>query len=51
MRYGANEMRIPVKSVALLVFDEMWHPFYVFQYFSVMIWCAGDSSRHHILQR
>jgi hypothetical protein len=31
MRYGANEMRIPVKSVAALIFDEMWHPFYVFQ--------------------
>ena len=31
MRYGANEMRIPVKSVGRLVFDEMWHPFYVFQ--------------------
>jgi hypothetical protein len=31
MRYGANEMRIPVKSVFKLIFDEMWHPFYVFQ--------------------
>jgi hypothetical protein len=31
MRYGTNEMRIPVKSVAKLIFDEMWHPFYVFQ--------------------
>lgn len=41
-RYGTNEMRIPVKGVAALVADEMWHPFYVFQYFSVVIWVAGD---------
>jgi cation-transporting ATPase 13A3/4/5 len=40
--YGTNEMSIPVKSVAALVADEMWHPFYVFQYFSVVIWVAGD---------
>ncbi|KIZ00480.1 hypothetical protein MNEG_7481 [Monoraphidium neglectum] len=43
MRYGANEMRIPVKGVARLVFDEMWHPFYVFQYFSIVVWVAGDN--------
>jgi cation-transporting ATPase 13A3/4/5 len=41
-RYGTNEMAIPVKSIAALVADEMWHPFYVFQYFSVVIWVAGD---------
>lgn len=41
-RYGTNEMRIPVKGVGALVADEMWHPFYVFQYFSVVIWVAGD---------
>jgi hypothetical protein len=35
-------MRIPVRSIAGLVFDEMWHPFYCFQYFSVIIWVAGD---------
>jgi hypothetical protein len=38
MRYGANEMAIPVKSIPTLVFDEMWHPFYVFQYFAVLVW-------------
>jgi cation-transporting ATPase 13A3/4/5 len=42
LRYGANEMRIPVKSIAALVADEMWHPFYVFQYFSILVWVAGD---------
>jgi hypothetical protein len=40
--YGTNEMAIPVKSVAALIADEMWHPFYVFQYFSIIIWVAGD---------
>lgn len=30
-RYGANEMRIPVKSLPMLIFEEMWHPFYCFQ--------------------
>lgn len=41
-QYGTNEMAIPVKSIAALVADEMWHPFYVFQYFSVIVWVAGD---------
>ena len=37
-RYGTYEMPIPVKSIPALVFDEMWHPFYVFQYFSIVVW-------------
>ena len=37
-RYGSNEMPIPVKSIPQLIFDEMWHPFYVFQYFSIYVW-------------
>lgn len=36
-------MRIPVKSLASLVFDEMWHPFYFFQYCSIFIWVVGDA--------
>ena len=43
LRYGANAMVVPVRPLASLVFDEMWHPFYVFQYFSVVVWVAGDS--------
>eukprot|EP00879_Flechtneria_rotunda_P018825 GHRR01019759.1.p1 GENE.GHRR01019759.1~~GHRR01019759.1.p1 ORF type:complete len:982 (+),score=342.10 GHRR01019759.1:311-3256(+) len=42
-RYGTNDMKIPVKSIAALVANEMWHPFYVFQYFSVIVWVAGDA--------
>lgn len=30
-------MAIPVKSIPMLIFDEMWHPFYVFQ---VRVWGA-----------
>ncbi|KAG2500541.1 hypothetical protein HYH03_001317 [Edaphochlamys debaryana] len=43
LRYGTNEMAIPVKSIFTLIFDEMWHPFYVFQYFSILIWIVGDA--------
>ena len=43
LRYGTNEMKIPVKSVLELVYDEMWHPFYVFQYFSILVWVVGDA--------
>lgn len=42
-QYGRNEMLIPVQSVASIIADEMWHPFYVFQYFSIIIWVAGDA--------
>lgn len=31
VRYGSNEMEIPVKSIPKLIFEEMWHAFYVFQ--------------------
>ncbi|GIL56505.1 hypothetical protein Vafri_11862 [Volvox africanus] len=43
LRYGKNEMTIPVKSIPMLIFHEMWHPFYVFQYFSILIWVVGDA--------
>jgi len=43
LRYGTNDMAIPVQGILALVADEMWHPFYVFQYFSVIIWMAGDA--------
>lgn len=37
--YGSNELNVPVKSILELVSEEMVHPFYVFQYASVAIWC------------
>lgn len=36
--YGANELVIPVSSVAALMGAEMIHPFFIFQYASVTIW-------------
>jgi len=46
MRYGPNEMRIPVKGVAKLIFDEMWHPFYVFQVgWGGVVGCVGGRLR------
>lgn len=38
--YEANELVIPVKSVPVLMAEEMIHPFFIFQYASVAIWCA-----------
>jgi hypothetical protein len=32
-RYGLNVMDIPVKSIPFLIFEEMWAPFFCFQYF------------------
>ncbi|GAB4820540.1 hypothetical protein N2152v2_007586 [Parachlorella kessleri] len=37
--YGSNELRVPVRSFFELLLVEMVHPFYVFQYASVTIWC------------
>lgn len=41
--YGSNEMWVPVASIPNLVLSEMWHPFYVFQYFSVLVWIVGEA--------
>lgn len=41
--YGANELVIPVKSPLALMGEEMIHPFFIFQYASVTIWCGGGS--------
>ena len=40
--YGSNEIVIAVKSILELVAEEMVHPFYVFQYASVAIWCLQE---------
>lgn len=31
--YGRNEMQLELKSPGQLVWEEMWHPYFVFQYF------------------
>lgn len=40
--YGPNVLRIPVASRLSLLAKEMMHPFYVFQYASVLIWCLEE---------
>ena len=40
--YGANQMTIPVSSIPELMVKEAVHPFYVFQYASVVIWAVCD---------
>eukprot|EP00201_Polytomella_parva_P017069 CAMPEP_0175055658 /NCGR_PEP_ID=MMETSP0052_2-20121109/10211_1 /TAXON_ID=51329 ORGANISM="Polytomella parva, Strain SAG 63-3" /NCGR_SAMPLE_ID=MMETSP0052_2 /ASSEMBLY_ACC=CAM_ASM_000194 /LENGTH=628 /DNA_ID=CAMNT_0016320545 /DNA_START=102 /DNA_END=1984 /DNA_ORIENTATION=+ len=41
--YGPNALPVPVRSLAALIVDEMWHPFYVFQYFSVLLWMIFEA--------
>lgn len=36
--YGENALVLPVPSVASLLFNEIFHPFYVFQMYSVVLW-------------
>jgi magnesium-transporting ATPase (P-type) len=38
MLFGANEIAIPEKPTSRLLLDEVLHPFYVFQIFSILLW-------------
>lgn len=40
--FGENTIEIEDKSIASLLVDEVLHPFYVFQVFSVLLWLADD---------
>ncbi|KAI0228224.1 hypothetical protein L0F63_006170 [Massospora cicadina] len=40
--FGRNELAIPKKSVGSLLVEEVLHPFYVFQAFSIILWCFED---------
>ncbi|XP_065220053.1 polyamine-transporting ATPase 13A3-like isoform X2 [Planococcus citri] len=40
--YGTNEIIIPQRGVVTLLFFEILNPFYVFQFFSFVIWCLDD---------
>lgn len=42
MIFGANNIEIKEKSVTQLLMDEVLHPFYVFQVFSIFLWLADD---------
>ncbi|KAJ3657587.1 hypothetical protein Zmor_009376 [Zophobas morio] len=40
--YGPNKIEIEVKSYWRLFIDEVFNPFYVFQVFSIILWCLDD---------
>jgi len=40
--FGANVAQIQQKSTLSFLLDEVLHPFYIFQVFSIILWCAED---------
>lgn len=40
--YGFNELNILVPSIPILLFREIFHPFFVFQLYSVILWFFED---------
>ncbi|EGW33290.1 uncharacterized protein SPAPADRAFT_55183 [Spathaspora passalidarum NRRL Y-27907] len=40
--FGENKIEIVDKSVGQLLVDEVLHPFYIFQVFSIFLWLADD---------
>lgn len=40
--FGDNSIQIQEKSIGQLLLDEVLHPFYVFQVFSIILWCADE---------
>lgn len=42
MLYGPNKIQVEVKSYWALFCEEIFNPFYVFQLFSMILWCFDD---------
>ncbi|CAG8503949.1 12192_t:CDS:10 [Ambispora gerdemannii] len=40
--FGKNLIDIEGKSTSQLLFDEVLHPFYIFQVFSIILWCMDE---------
>lgn len=40
--FGENNIEIEEKSITQLLMDEVLHPFYIFQIFSIFLWLADD---------
>ncbi|GAA6024141.1 hypothetical protein JCM10207_001596 [Rhodosporidiobolus poonsookiae] len=40
--FGRNAIEIEAKSVGALLMDEVLHPFYIFQIFSIALWSVDD---------
>ncbi|EEB08701.1 P-type ATPase P5 type [Schizosaccharomyces japonicus yFS275] len=40
--FGNNDIDLKVKSAGQLLVDEVLHPFYIFQVFSIVLWCMDS---------
>ncbi|QLG73601.1 hypothetical protein HG535_0F01110 [Zygotorulaspora mrakii] len=40
--FGKNHINLNVKTVSQILFDEVLHPFYVFQIFSIILWSLDE---------
>ncbi|CAG8735183.1 8843_t:CDS:2, partial [Ambispora leptoticha] len=40
--FGANLIDVEGKSTSQLLYDEVLHPFYIFQIFSIILWCTDE---------
>ncbi|XP_071840513.1 polyamine-transporting ATPase 13A3-like [Apostichopus japonicus] len=40
--FGKNNIVVKVKPILVMLFQEALHPFYVFQAFSVTVWCLNE---------
>ncbi|GAA5917468.1 hypothetical protein JCM6882_006480 [Rhodosporidiobolus microsporus] len=40
--FGSNAIEIEAKSIGTLLMDEVLHPFYIFQIFSIALWSVDD---------
>ncbi|GAA5949133.1 hypothetical protein JCM3765_004021 [Sporobolomyces pararoseus] len=40
--FGSNAIEIEAKSIGQLLMDEVLHPFYIFQIFSIILWSIDD---------
>ncbi|CAD8086125.1 unnamed protein product [Paramecium sonneborni] len=47
--YGKNIMDIPIKSIPLLILDEILTPFNVFQIFALVVWAVDDYVLYAVL--
>ncbi|KAM9978366.1 hypothetical protein ACTFIY_012109 [Dictyostelium cf. discoideum] len=41
-RFGSNEINFPVKNIPRLLMEEVLHPFFIFQIYSVCLWIAEE---------
>ncbi|SCV05899.1 LANO_0H17634g1_1 [Lachancea nothofagi CBS 11611] len=42
LAFGKNSINLKQKTTGQILFDEVLHPFYVFQIFSIFLWLADD---------